>query len=260
MKFDHPAKFECFVLRHHTHPKMSDLDYSNGKIYEIENKTTKEKYIGSTVNPIEDRFKGHTSKINVDTEKNRKLYSAMKEHGVENFEIKLIEEYPCNSKKELRLREAHYIMLFDTIDNGYNMNLPIVDMDEKTYKHQWYEANKERILEMRKSHYEKNREAKIAYQLEYAKENAAKIAEYQKNYRIEYNEKNKEKLQAKRQVRMNCPFCGKEYTKINMTTHFKLVHKYAGSVKSVAALTEEDYKKIENLTITPGASTSSATP
>jgi group I intron endonuclease len=235
---------------------MEELDYSNGKIYQIKNKITKEKYIGSTVNSLEDRFRGHTSKINIDSEKNRKLYVAMKEHGIQNFSIKLVEEYSCQSKKELRLREAHYIMLFDTIENGYNMNLPIVDVDEKTYKHDWYESNKERILEMRKTHYEKNREAKIAYQLEYAKENATKIAEYQKNYRIEYDKNNQDKLKAKRQVRMDCPFCGKDYTKINMTTHFKLVHKYTGSIKSVATLTDEDYKKIANLTITPGASTS----
>lgn len=73
-----------------------------------------------------------------------------------------------------------------------------------------------------------------------------------------YKEKNKEKLQEKRKERMDCPFCGSNLTKMNMTTHFKLVHKYKGSVKSVADLTEADYKMIENLKLSPGASTSAA--
>ena len=138
--------------------------YENGKIYQIENKITKEKYIGSTVNPLKDRFRGHSDKVNIDTE-NRKLYVAMKEHGIDNFVINLIEVCPCDSKKDLRLRAAHYIMLFDTIENGYNMNLPIVDVDEKTYyKHNWYKSNKDRILE-------KNKDKVKEYQKNYHKEN-----------------------------------------------------------------------------------------
>lgn len=220
---------------------MGDLDYSNGKIYEIENKITKEKYIGSTINSIEDRFRNHTSKINIDSEKNRKLYAAMNEHGFQNFVIKLVEEYPCNNKKELRFREAHYIMLFDTIENGYNMNLPIVDMDEKTYKHEWYEKNKERILEMRKSHYEKNREAKIAYQTEYAKQNKDKVKEYQKNYHKENKSYKSKKIE--------CVFCKAEVTAGNITTHFKTQHDYHDGLKGVKTLDDEDIKRIASMKI-----------
>lgn len=142
---------------------MAENKYSNGRVYYIENLVTNEKYVGSTTKPLERRFSDHKACLKAGKDKNRKIYAAIEEHGIQNFDINLIEEYPCNSKKELRLREAHYIMLFDTIEHGYNKNLPIVDVDEKTYKYEWYESNKERILEMRKSWYEKNREAKIAY-------------------------------------------------------------------------------------------------
>ena len=42
------------------------------------------------------------------------------EQGFDKVAIKLVEDYPCNSKQELELREAHYIKNIPCI----NMKIP----------------------------------------------------------------------------------------------------------------------------------------
>jgi hypothetical protein len=54
----------------------------------------------------------------------------------------------------------------------------------------WYEENKDYILQKAKENYEENKEQKNEYQKQYAKKNSEHISETQKEYR----EKNKEKL------------------------------------------------------------------
>ena len=220
---------------------MATNNYSNGKVYYIENLINNKKYIGSTKKSLEHRFNDHKNCFNAGKDKNRKIYAAMAEHDIKNFVINLIEEYPCESKKELRLREAHFIMLYDTIENGYNTYLSIVDVDEKTYKHDWYESNKDRILQMRKDWYDKNRETKIAYQKEYAEKNKDKVKEYQKNYHKE-NKSHKSK-------KIECVFCKADVSAGNITTHFKIQHNYDGGLRGVKALSEDDIQKIANMKI-----------
>ena len=83
------------------------MDYQNGKIYKIISNETTKYYIGSTIFDLEIRLEGH-----------KKAYKRFLDgYSYDNFSsfellklgdvrIELIENYPCNSKKELEMREA----------------------------------------------------------------------------------------------------------------------------------------------------------
>ena len=45
-----------------------------------------------------------------------KFYTYMNEMGIENFEIQLVEDYPCESKEELRRREDEVIQEIGTLN------------------------------------------------------------------------------------------------------------------------------------------------
>ena len=90
------------------------IDYSKGKIYKIVDYTNNNIYIGSTSEPILARR--HVSKY--------RSYLNGKGNNVTSFEIikncnyniLLIEEYPCETKDQFLAREGHYIKTMDCIN------------------------------------------------------------------------------------------------------------------------------------------------
>ena len=78
-------------------------DYNKGKIYKIIDESDGDIYIGSTIQTLKERFKNHH--IFKDYEKNKK-----------DCKISLIENYPCNNKKELEERERYFIQTNDCIN------------------------------------------------------------------------------------------------------------------------------------------------
>ena len=76
-------------------------DYSKGKIYRLLCDDPNLVYYGSTVRELEKRLIGHTCKSNSCSSK------ILVEAG--GIRIELVENYPCNSKAELELREKMYI-------------------------------------------------------------------------------------------------------------------------------------------------------
>ena len=87
--------------------------YKSGKIYKIITNKTKDVYVGSTIKELSKRYCQHVynykNKIN-NKKYNKKLssYEILK-HGECGCEIKLIEEYKCNSSRELHKREEYWI-------------------------------------------------------------------------------------------------------------------------------------------------------
>ena len=88
--------------------------YQNGKIYKIIYlKEPNKIYIGSTIRTLEKRFLQHCSQAKINDENNKitiyNFHMFLNKHSNDDFNIELIENYPCNSKNELEDRE-HIIM------------------------------------------------------------------------------------------------------------------------------------------------------
>ena len=84
-------------------------DYANGKIYKIVNSENDKVYIGSTTQQLYNRMSNHRRQAISLHAQYGKLYKSMRRHGVENFKIKLIKDYPCFSMEQLLAKEFQII-------------------------------------------------------------------------------------------------------------------------------------------------------
>lgn len=82
-------------------------NYNNGKIYKLVSKNTDMIYIGSTVQTLKQRINIHIFET-----RHNFTNSSANMFIWNDCEIELIEDYPCNSKKELVEREQYYIELY----------------------------------------------------------------------------------------------------------------------------------------------------
>ena len=121
------------------------IDYQLGKIYKIECNVTGKVYIGSTCEPIlARRLAGHVG--------NYRCYLNGAYHYVSsfdilqngNYDIVLIESYPCNSKDELHARERYWTNNIDCI-NKIKAQGMYNELSRKGYDKQYRETNKEVI-------------------------------------------------------------------------------------------------------------------
>lgn len=87
-------------------------------IYRIHDKVNNLDYIGQSIH-IKERWREHRSELKTYKSGN-KLYKAMRELGLKNFEFTVLEE--C-SPQELDDREKYWITYYDTYENGYNQTL-----------------------------------------------------------------------------------------------------------------------------------------
>ena len=226
----------------------TQVDYSNTIIYKIccKDVSINDIYVGHTTN-FTQRKQGHKMCCCNENSNNYNLYvyKFIRENGGwDNWSMIQIEECNCNNKREAEMRERYWI---ETLKSVLNCNNPFTSKEEKEkQKQDWYEENKEQILQKAKGHYEENKEEKLEYQKQYANENSEHIAEKQKEYREQNKEKlaeqkkvyrethkeeikqmisnwceaNKEKLKEKRGELINCE-CGNQYTFGNKNRHLQ---------------------------------------
>jgi hypothetical protein len=93
------------------------VNYNLGKVYKIVDYTNNNCYIGSTCEPIlARRLAGHVSKYRsyLNGKANNVTSFEIIKNG--NYNILLIEEYPCETKDQLLAREGHYIETMDCIN------------------------------------------------------------------------------------------------------------------------------------------------
>lgn len=91
---------------------------TSGIIYKITNKINDKVYIGQTTNLLSNRIQQHENEaFRQHKYSNRKLYRAIREYGIKNFEITEIEKIP---KEELDEREKFWINYYNSYYNGYN--------------------------------------------------------------------------------------------------------------------------------------------
>jgi hypothetical protein len=157
------------------------VNYNEGFIYKIVCNITGETYYGSSCEKTPcRRLAKHVDKL--------KRYKEGKYHYITsfqilergNYDISMVEAFPCNNRTELHKQERFYI------ENNDCVNKYIPTRTQKEY----YVDNKDKILEQMKNHYEDNKDKILRFQKEYNKANKDKKRQYNKEYR----EINKDKI------------------------------------------------------------------
>ena len=146
-------------------------------------------YIGSTIQPLSIRFRAH--KTSYKRWKNS-TYNYTSSYEIIKFEdcyIQLIEDYPCDSKKDLCKREGEYIRNMTTV------NQTIPGRTNKQYK----KDNKEQIAKHKKEYYNDNKDKITQYKKYWYETNKEEITQYHK----EYNDVNKDKIAQRKKERIS---------------------------------------------------------
>ena len=174
-------------------------DFQQGKIYKITHGD--ETYYGSTALTLRERMWAHKSKYKgwkKGVGSNCRSYTLFDKYGFENCPIELVEDYPCETKKELIIREDWYIKNMACINeiSAYTSKEEIIKK-----KRQRYLDHKEEISEQRRQHYQANKE------------------DCNEKCR-QYNQANKEAISEKKKERIVCE-CGRTVRKSDIAQHRK---------------------------------------
>jgi len=175
-------------------------DYKNGKIYKIVSKHSDLIYIGSTIQTLKNRLYKHTNDFHYCT--SNELIN------LGDYKIILVERYSCDNDIELRIREQYYMDKFKS--DGYRLvnkkKAYLSEEENKEYKKQWIEKNREEIRRKqterdyinrhkrkqrrdnnrdeinikKREYYKENREEQTRIKREYRKNNLKKCIEYER--------------------------------------------------------------------------------
>ena len=144
------------------------VNYQEGKIYKIVCNITGLVYIGSTCKQyLSQRLQNHKSEYNMFKKNGKRYMSSFKVLENGDYNILLLELYPCNTKDELHARERYYMETIECV------NLQIVGRTPK----EWKNDNKDKVHEIYKRHYKKNGEVLKEKCKEYRDANKDRIAE-----------------------------------------------------------------------------------
>jgi hypothetical protein len=131
-------------------------DYNKAKIYCIKSSQTEEVYYGSTCCSLKKRFNNHMW----DYRSNSKNYITSKYIlQYEDAYIELIEEFPCNNRQELNLREGFYIQ------NNSCVNKRIAGRTHKEITKDYHDTHKEEAKAYRDANKDKIKAYRRAYYL-----------------------------------------------------------------------------------------------
>jgi len=165
-------------------------DYSKCIIYTI--RTPTGLYVGATCNFINRKYQ-HNKCIHNEKSKayNYKLYKNIRDNNDE-WEMKPHSEFPCKNKMEMNIEEERIRRELNSDLNSYSCYGFINDKNQKEYQKEYYQNNKEKVVEQVKQYQENNKEKFAEQQKQYRENNKEKIAEYQRQYR---KKKKAEKLE-----------------------------------------------------------------
>jgi hypothetical protein len=175
--------------------------YLNGKIYKLVNSNSDKIYIGSTYKTLNERLSAHKSPSNKAT--SRKIFEI---EG--DVTIELIENYPCNCKKDLWKREKELIEL--NINICINKCIPT--RTKKDSDRAYYLNHKEERAIYRKKYYNEHKEEMINQHKEYIEANKEKMKEYFKD-RYQKNKEQRKIYDKKRRETPEYKEKMKEYLK-----------------------------------------------
>ena len=150
------------------------MGYENAKIYRLDCGDG-HYYYGSTINELRVRLYQHKKASACQP---YRVYQHINTIGWENVKIVLVEEYPCDNRKELNKKETKYISAHKSDPLCLNTILSVISEEQRK--------------EHKRKHYEKNKEALAEYHKQKRTGNPD-VAEYQRQYREEHKEELKEK-------------------------------------------------------------------
>jgi len=152
-------------------------DYLQSIIYKLSSPSHPEvnPYYGSSKNPAYKRRGSHKGDY-----KAGKNSSAFLILCYDDWVLEVVEEYPCESANQLRLREGWWISNHPCV-NQRNAGTGKTAKCSAEYFKQYYTENKERLKEKAKQHYEENKE-----------QHKMKSKEYQEANREHLNAKRRE--------------------------------------------------------------------
>jgi hypothetical protein len=184
-------------------------DYSNTVIYKIicKDSNITDIYIGSTIN-FKRRKIEHKYSCNNENDKryNLKVYQYIRENGGwDNFEMVIIEKYPCNDIYKAIEREGYFVK---ELKASLNNNIP-----GRTDK-EWYLDNKKNCAEYRKEYRIINNEKIKEKEKEFRINNKEKIKNEKKIYYLN----NKNEINEKRKEIITCE-CGCKIRKDSLKKH-----------------------------------------
>lgn len=133
------------------------VNYGQNVIYKLccKNPEIKNIYVGHTTN-----FRRRKSEHKSDCENKNKLcynfnvYSFIRENGCfDNWDMVLIEEYPCETKLQAHRRERYWIEFLNA-----TLNCSIPTRSDEEYKKKYYSENRDEMLDKQKKYREQNRD------------------------------------------------------------------------------------------------------
>ena len=174
-------------------PKIP-IDYSKTIIYKIvcDDLSVKDCYVGHTVNMTKRKW-GHKSACNNENDKsyNYKIYKIIRENGGwDNWNMLLVEKFPCKDKYEASKRERE---VYEELDAKMNMLIPYRTQEElKEYKKQsdkqYNKEHKEEIAEKKKQYNKEHKEEIAEKKKQYREKHKEKLKQYHKKYDEEHKE------------------------------------------------------------------------
>lgn len=161
-------------------------DYQKGKIYRIISPSKNLVYYGSTIQTLNQRLAEHIKRYkyynDVNYQKRKEYCKSYIVLECEDYKIELVEEYPCNNRQQLLRKEGEYMK------NNTCVNTSIAGRTDKEY----YDDNREKLIQKTKDWYEENKQQKAEYDKKYREDNAEKKAEQARIYQANNKEKLKE--------------------------------------------------------------------
>jgi hypothetical protein len=176
------------------------MDYKNGKIYKMISPSGLI-YIGSTCQTLSKRKTTHKAdykKWKAGKRDTATTSFKLLDEAIDDVDIVLLEDFPCERKEQLHARERHWIDNTDCVNKiKPGRTLKEYREDKKEEIKEYYQNNKNRILTHQKDYYHNN-----------------------KHVKAEYHQKNKDKIKAYKSQPIACG-CGSTVTKGVYPTHMR---------------------------------------
>jgi hypothetical protein len=174
-------------------------------------------YLGSTYEPtLAKRLTKHVGQYRSYVKGTFNYVSSFEILENNDYDIILIEKYPCNDRDELYSRECYFTNQIDCVNiyknQGLFKRLGGKKEYKKEYMKEYQELNKDKLIEYNKEYRESNKDNIARNKKEYYNNNKHKIQGKKKDY---YNS-NKKIINEKHKCE-----CGGKYTYGNKSQHFK---------------------------------------